>query len=551
LDIVNRWIDAIVNVVWSDATFVVLLAMGLVLTVWSKLVQYRALTHGVTVIRGKYDDAHDPGAINHFQALSTALSGTVGLGNIAGVALAISVGGPGALFWMWVAGLMGMAIKSVEVTLAMMYRDTGDPDNPRGGAMWVIRRGFGDKYGPIASWFARIVAALFCWSLLLATITSGNMFQSWNVANITEQYFDVPPLATGVVMATMTALVIIGGIRRIGDVTGMLVPFMCGLYLIAGMIVLVIEAANVPSLLAYVVRDAFSPSHAEGAFLGASLWFGITTGLRRALFSNEAGQGTSPIAHSAAKTTEPVREGVVAGLEPFIDTCLVCTLTALVILATGTWNREPIGDFTGIVGESRDVAMLPSVESWTAGDRIFVLGESSDSNANTGTRRVKINGRVELADTNGASDALRIAWQPMPEGVKPVDRGVYRDLTGAALTGHAFDRAIPGLGKWLVTLTCWLFAISTMISWSYYGEQAAAYLFGPWATTPYKVAFCALGVVATLPHFIVTDAHLGNLADLGSGLMLFANVPIIVLLSHRAIGAMADYFRRLDRGDFG
>lgn len=237
----------------------------------------------MTVIRGKYDDARDPGAINHFQALLMVLSGTVGLGNIAGVALAISVGGPGALFWMWVAGLMGMAIKSVEVTLAMMYRDTSDPDNPRGGAMWVIRRGFGDKYGPIASWFARIVAALFCWSLLLATITSGNMFQSWNVANITEQYFDVPPLATGVVMATMTGLVIIGGIRRIGDVTGMLVPFMCGLYLIAGIVVLIIEAANVPSLLAYVVRDAFSPSHAEGAFLGALLWFGITTGLRRTL----------------------------------------------------------------------------------------------------------------------------------------------------------------------------------------------------------------------------------------------------------------------------
>lgn len=563
------------NFLWGQHTFIILLGVGLLFTVWSKFIQFRALTHGVSVVRGKYDDKRDPGAINHFQALSAALSATVGLGNIGGVAVAVAVGGPGAVFWMWVVGFLGMAIKSVEVTLAMIYRDTSDPDNPHGGAMWVIKRGLGDKVGGIAKPFAWIVGAIFCITLLISTMTGGNMFQVWNVSRITNEYFAVDTRVTGIVLATLTALVIIGGIKRIGAVAGKLVPLMCGMYIIGGIVVLFVKAANVPDLLLYIVKDAFNPHEATGAFLGATAWFGLTTGLRRALFSNEAGQGSSPIAHSAAKTDEPVREGVVAGLEPFIDTCLVCTLTALVILSTNTWNRESVGEFKGeiaivdgvnqqgeVVGKvdaSTAFDSLPALAppaGWYKGNRFFLLADVAEPNHDTGTRRVRVSARIiegtEDADGNGVKD-LVIQWEDAPAGAVLIDKGVYQDLVGAPLTGHAFDRAIPGLGKWLVTAVCWLFAFSTMISWSYYGEQGVIFLFGkaiaPLTVLLYKLIFCALAIVASWPGFLDTDAQLGLLADLGTGVMLLANVPIIVLMGYQAMRAFNDYFGRMARGE--
>lgn len=545
---INHLIDVAVSWLWAEYTFVILLAIGVVFSLWSKFVQYRALTHGVALIRGRYDNRQDPGVLNHFQALSTALSGTVGLGNIGGVALAIAAGGPGALFWMWVAGFLGMAIKSIEVTLAMLYRDTTNPDNPRGGAMWVIYRGLGEGHGTLRKSIAWCLAALFCVALTLATFTGGNMFQSWNVANITENYFGVPALVSGVVMAALTAMVIIGGIHRIGDVTGRLVPAMCGIYLLGGLVVLLIEAANVPALLVSVVQHAFSPTEAQGAFLGATIWFSLTTGLQRALFSNEAGQGTSPIAHAAAKTSEPVREGIVAGLEPFVDTCLVCTLTGLVLLCTNTWNRESVGVFAGTLGVDTKVASLPALpsgETWEPGMQFFVLVEHKPSELLRPHQQLaRLKGTIVAKE----GTAPTIQWSAVPEGAKPVDQAIYRQFTGAALTGHAFDRTVPGLGKYLVTISCWLFAISTLISWSYYGEQAVAFALGAWSVTPYRAVYCIMCVAATIPGFITTEAHLGNLVDLGTGCMLFTNVPIIVLLSPRAIAAIRDYFHRLEAG---
>ncbi len=576
VDFYNRYIPGFTDdILWGQHTFIILLAVGFLFTVWSKFIQYRALTHGVSVIRGKYDDKRDPGAINHFQALSAALSATVGLGNIGGVAVAVAVGGPGAVFWMWVVGFLGMAIKSVEVTLAMIYRDTSDPDNPHGGAMWVIKRGFGDKVGGIAKPFAWLVGAIFCVTLLISTMTGGNMFQVWNVARITNEYFAVDPRVTGIVLAVLTAMVIIGGIKRIGAVAGRLVPLMCGLYIVGGIVVLVVKAANVPDLLLFIIQDAFNPQEAAGAFMGATAWFGLTTGLRRALFSNEAGQGSSPIAHSAAKTDEPVREGVVAGLEPFIDTCLVCTLTALVILSTNTWNREKVGDFNGQIaivqtmndaGETvarveastafESLPKLAPPAGWYRGNRFFLLAEAPEANSNTGSTRVRIGGRLveidEDADGNGVKD-LVIVWDAPQVGSVLIDKGVYQDLVGAPLTGHAFDRAIPGLGKYLVTAVCWLFAFSTMISWSYYGEQGVVFLFGkaiaPFTVLIYKLVFCALAIVASWPGFLETDAQLGLLADLGTGVMLLANVPIIVLMGYQSMRAFNDYFGRMARGE--
>lgn len=628
LDLYNEYVPGFVdNILWGQHTFVILLGVGLLFTIWSKFVQFKALTHGVSVVRGKYDDKNDPGAINHFQALSAALSATVGLGNIGGVAVAVAVGGPGAVFWMWVVGFLGMAIKSVEVTLAMIYRDTSDPDNPHGGAMWVIKRGFGDRVGGAAKPLAWLIGAIFCVTLLISTVTGGNMFQVWNVANITNQYFGIPQIVTGIVLASLTALVIIGGIKRIGAVAGRLVPFMCGMYIIAGIVVLFVEGKNVPGMLMFIVQDAFSPTHAGGAFLGASAWYGLTTGLRRALFSNEAGQGSSPIAHSAAKTDEPVREGVVAGLEPFVDTCMVCTLTALVILSTNTWNREAEGDYAGeltlvkavtpVLDENDQpvvddagkpktqlewqvkasmridqIPKLPAPDEWLAGNRLFVMAEVPDnSNKSTHQNLVRIGGEIRKAAKSDFEepspdakprdarlqrelkasleaaeikvDDLYVYWSSLTlsasdwnepitfDGteVRLTSTGIYRDLVGASLTGNAFDRAIPGLGKWLVTLTCWLFALSTMISWSYYGEQGVVYLFGTWAVLMYKIIFCLLAVVASIPAFIKTDAQLGVLADLGTGVMLLANVPIIVAMGYQSMRAFNDYFGRLRRGE--
>lgn len=563
------------DILWGQHTFIILLGVGLLFTIWSKFIQYRALTHGVSVIRGKYDDKRDPGAINHFQALSAALSATVGLGNIGGVAVAVAVGGPGAVFWMWVVGFLGMAIKSVEVTLAMIYRDTSDPDNPHGGAMWVIKRGFGDRVGGWARPVAWIVGGIFCVTLLVSTMTGGNMFQVWNVSKITNEYFGIDTRVTGIILATLTALVIIGGIKRIGAVAGRLVPLMCGLYIVGGIVVLFVQAANIPDLLWYIVRDAFSPHQATGAFLGATAWFGLTTGLRRALFSNEAGQGSSPIAHSAAKTDEPVREGVVAGLEPFIDTCLVCTLTALVILSTGTWNRDSVGEFKGDIAiiqthtpdgnESWEIRGTTSIDAlpklaapakWLEGNRFFLLAEVPQINEQTGSNRVRVGGRLVSsqvdADGDGVID-LMVHWDTPPANAQLVNTGVYQDLVGAPLTGHAFDRAIPGLGKWLVTAVCWLFAFSTMISWSYYGEQGVVFLFGKRlagvTVLLYKLLFCVLAIVASWPGFLETDAQLGLLADLGTGVMLMANVPIIVFMGYQAMRAFNDYFGRMRRGE--
>jgi AGCS family alanine or glycine:cation symporter len=279
-----------------------------------------------------------------------------------------------------------------------------------------------------------------------------------------------------------------------------------------------------------------------------------------------------------------VREGVVAGLEPFIDTCLVCTLTALVILATGTWNRGPSGDFAGDIqlvraegpgdGSPRwsvqadtDLANLPTLpapDSWEAGNGFFLLARVPGGlHADQKSSIVKITGTIEsqaAADPERQTSTRTIRWddisldtsqwEQVPDdlALELVDKGIYRDFTGAALTGHAFDRAIPGLGKYLVTLACWLFAISTLISWSYYGEQGIIFLFGTWAVPLYKVVFCGAAIVASFPWFIKTDAELGNLADLGTGVMLFANVPIIVAMGYQAISAISDYFRRIKSG---
>ena len=589
MDQVNRFVSALNDLLFHDYVVFALLLTGLLFTVWSGFGQYRALTHGVGVIRGKYDKRDAPGAINHFQALSAALSATVGLGNIAGVAVAVALGGPGAVFWMWVIGLLGMALKMTEVTQSMLYRNLDNPDEPHGGPMFVVRHGLAKRgFGKLGN----VVGGIFCVTLILSAITGGNMFQAWNVAAATSQYVpgiprDTTAVAIGVILAIIVGIVIIGGIKRIGAVTGRLVPLMCALYLLAGFYVLALNIGDIPGLVVLIVRSGLGLESAgpQGAFLGGAFGYAALWGVKRALFSSEAGQGSAPIAHAAAKCDEPVREGVVAGLEPFVDTLVVCTVTALVILSSGAWDRGPEGAFgtgDGVAVVSLDAdgdgqqdlnddgvrlwtirspglppkneearrinRILPTDPGWRDGNTVFML-VSADDNPDTASSMHRIDGSVNaLADGN-----FTAAWGALPSSIEPtlVDEGIYVNYAGAGLTAHAFDRVQPGLGLLLVVAASWLFAVSTMISWSYYGEQGVVYLFGssPRVVLVYRLLYCLLVFVSTLP-FISTDQELDMWTTLGLGAMLVVNVPIMLVFGREAMSEYSTYIGRLKRGEF-
>ncbi|MFT5423103.1 MAG: AGCS family alanine or glycine:cation symporter [Phycisphaerales bacterium] len=588
----NHYIETLNGILFSPYTVYALLFTGVLFTVWSGFGQFRALTHGISVVRGKYDDKNDPGAINHFQALSAALSATVGLGNIAGVALAVALGGPGAIFWMWVIGILGMSLKLTEVTQSMLYRNTDDPNNPHGGPMFVVKKGFA-KWGmaPIGS----AIGGIFVITLLISALTGGNMFQAWNVADITNTYFEVPHVATGVILSIVVGLVIIGGIKRIGSVAGKIVPIMCTLYLLAAGYVLVQNFGEIPAMITLIVKSGLgieSPSPV-GAFMGGTFGYAAMWGVKRALFSSEAGQGSSPIAHSAAKTDEPVREGVVAGLEPFIDTIVVCTITSLVILSSGIWNRGPDvpADLTAMAfvaavddeGAQQTDAGDPSLLGWTIAQTplsnteggingVFTIYNGSE-NEQTANNLNKLHGsisKVEASDGSDAATSYLVDWDTVytAEAPTPSSEGYFFDYKGASLTGKAFDMTTPGLGKWLITLAVWLFAISTMISWSYYGEQGIYYLFG-WLGDKkagsvvlfYKFLYCALILmtcIAAAPlltdasgrkvALIGTDTELDMWTTLGLGVMLVANIPIMLIFGAQAMKAYHAYFKKMKAG---
>ncbi|MGB5209430.1 MAG: amino acid carrier protein [Gammaproteobacteria bacterium] len=555
MDSLNNIMSAINGVLWHNAVLLIVLGTGIVFTVWSGFCQFRAVAHGAHVLRGRYDEASDPGAINHFQALSAALSATVGLGNIGGVALAIALGGPGAVFWMWVVGFFGMALKLTEVTLSMLYRNTDDPDNPHGGPMWVASKGLG-RLNPKLHGAGKLIGGIFCITLLVSTITGGNMFQAWNVAEITHSYFGIPGVATGIVLAILVGMVIIGGIKRIGAVAGRLVPIMVALYLLAGTYVLVVHVDTLPAMLKLIVVSAFSPSEAAGAFLGGTVGYAFLFGMKRALFSNEAGQGSSPIAHAAAKTKEPVREAVVAALEPLIDTLIVCSFTALVILSSGVWNRSgdsefgvpPVIEAAGPGQWTLESVAAPLAQRELYNDEtVFMIVQAHD-NEQSGNRLHKIFGTISAAPNSRAV----IDWGTIDSPVEPslLNNKLFIDYPGASLTARAFDTVQEGLGKWLVTLAAWLFALSTMISWSYYGEQGMIYLAGERSVMPYKLVYCGLIVVATA-GLITTNVELDNLTGIGTGVMLFANIPIMWIFGGQAMRAYRNYMARLKSGRMG
>ncbi|MDZ7692890.1 MAG: sodium:alanine symporter family protein [Balneolaceae bacterium] len=333
----DRIIGWLVDLIWNTpesfpAMVIILLAFGIYITIKMGFVQFTRFRHGLKVVTGFYDDPEDEGDINHFQALTTALSATVGIGNIAGVALAIHYGGPGALFWMWVTALLGMAIKFTEVTLAQEYRSKNPDGTVSGGPMYYIERGLGSNWKWLAVAFA--ISAAIC------AFLTGNAVQANTVADVMKTDFQIPVAITGFITASLVAAVVLGGIKRIGRVTSKLVPFMGILYVLGAVIILALNYQDILPSLVSIVSNAFNPQAGALGVGSGALIFTLSYGVQRGLFSNEAGQGSAPIAHSAAKTDQPVREGVVALLEPFIDTLIICTMTGLVIVSTGSWDMH-------------------------------------------------------------------------------------------------------------------------------------------------------------------------------------------------------------------
>jgi len=587
---------SMVDWVWAPPLFFMLLGCGLIFSIVSKFVQWRIMTHGLSCIRGDYDQPEDIGQINHFQALCAALSATIGLGNIAGVAVAVSLGGPGAVFWMWVVGFFGMALKFMECTLAMMFRDERDVPDPsapaltaadaedrtleypgerepragaktrgrgevRGGPMWYIQKGLVDplrERGNVAWVVFKVLAVAFSVATVLNSFGGGNMFQGWNVSDMLHKHFDVPQFASATVVSLLVAMVIIGGIKRIGGVASKLVPLMCVLYIGGALYVVASNASDVPKYLAMIVRHAFTPIAETGALGGVSVWLAFQWGLKRACFSNEAGEGSAAMAHAAAKTAEPIREGVVAGMGPFIDTIVICTMSALVILMSGVWNRPPVGTVGTIDG---DVLTLNVVDELpTKMEPLYLMRLKVGKNLTVQTQR-GVDKTLETVDLPiktfevtgeggwGAVQTITLDLAKLSQEKRAklaVDQPVHLDIAGAEMTGFAFDTVVLGFGKWMVTLGVCLFAFSTMISWSYYGEKGAEYLFGPQAILPYKFVFV---VFVFIGMSFNKFSSVYNFSDATTGLMVLCNLPAVLLLSPHVVRAAKFYFRRFDAGE--
>jgi alanine or glycine:cation symporter, AGCS family len=424
--------------VWGGPMIVLLMGTGLLLTLVTGFVQFRKLPFALTEVLGKvFARGEGQGSVTPFQAVATALASTVGVGNIAGVATAIFIGGPGALFWLWVSGLLGMCTKYAEIVTALQYRETDGTGTMRGGAMYTLKNGFK------LPWLGAIFALLTS----LAAFGIGNMVQANSVAGSLEASFGIPPQWTGLAMVALTAIVIVGGITRIGEFTSVLVPFMALLYLGGGLVVLIRYASEVPDALALVFEGAFSGTAATGGFAGSTMMLALRYGVARGLFSNEAGLGSAPMVHAAAQTDHPVRQGLYGIFEVFVDTILICTVTGLAVLVTGEWSSG---------------------------------------------------------------------------------------LNGAALSARAFETGLPGTwGHIVVTGGIVLFAYSTVIGWSYYGETGIVYLFGARAAVPYRLLWLIsiyFGAVGSLQVVWGVADTLNGLMALPNLVAVLGSIPVLMRL---------------------
>ncbi len=498
----NEFLIFIDQYLGSSTWFVpLLLGTGIFFTFYLRFPQIRYFSFALKVVRGKFDKKDDQGDTSHFQALTTALSGTVGTGNIAGVAFAIHLGGPAALFWMLATAMVGMTTKFVEVTLSHKYREKISDGSMSGGPMYFMKnadfRLFGNKVN--LKW----VGILFAFATVLSSFGTGSLPQINSISNSMFSSFGIDKMLTGGILAILLGIVIIGGIKRIASITEKLVPFMAVVYIIGAFSVIIFNYQNIIPSFISIFSEVFSGSAAVGGFLGASISFAISRGVNRGLYSNEAGQGSAPIAHASAKTNEPVSEGLVAILEPFIDTIIICTITGLVLLSSGVWNEKHENTFA-----KADLIFLDKVYSEDNQDDVQGLFNYLNGNSDI----PMYEGNLEISNGKYSTDISILHARSLAEDILFYDNnedifngnlnivnGKLQDdvvvkgkslVHSAPLTAIAFDRGFFGnYGNYIVSIGLLLFAFSTAISWSYYGDRAMTFLFGAGSVLYYRIIY--------------------------------------------------------------
>lgn len=532
-----------------------LLGTGLFFTIYLKFPQIRFFKHAIRIVRGKYDKTTDVGDASHFQALATALSGTVGTGNIAGVALAIHLGGPAALFWMLMTAFLGMTTKFVEVTLSHKYREKDNKGHIAGGPMYYMKNAMN----------ARWLAVIFAIATVLSSFGTGNLPQINSIANAMYTSFNLNHIITGGVLTVLLGFIIIGGIKRIAKVSEKLVPFMAITYFIGALLIIVFNIENLIPSISAIGGNILSGTAATGGFLGATFSFAFNRGVARGLFSNEAGQGSAPIAHAAAKAHEPVSEGMVAILEPFIDTIIICMLTGLAVLCSGAWADKVQNDF-----QDTDLYILAQqYDDKSESDRMKLsnyMTERETLPLFTGDLNIQ-NGKITNAVTiihsrSQAEDVfIEKGKAPFTGTLKIVNGRLIRTqgdgnvkfsgkslLASAPLTIEAFKRGPLGnYGEYIVTIGLLLFAFSTAISWSYYGDRAITYLFGAGAVKYYHFVYVAGFFVASFTDTTI----IWTLSGITIALMTIPNLVGILWLHKDMKKTLNDYWVsfRNDRPD--
>ncbi len=490
-----------------------LIGTGIFFTAYLGFPQFKFFSHGWRIVTGKYAKNDSKGETTPFEALTTAMSGAVGTGNIGGVALAIWIGGPAAIFWMWITAIFGMTTKFVEVTMAHKYRTTLSDGSISGGPMYYIEKSFNKR------WAGVLFAAL----MMICAIGSGNMPQINNIASVLDSTFSIPKLATGLILGFMLWLIISGGIKRIAKIASKLVPFMAVIYFGGALVVVVENYQNIIPSFHSIFSQVFSGSAAAGGFLGASFAMSLKLGVARGLYSNEAGQGSSPIAHASAKTEHSVEQGMVSILEPFIDTIVVCSVTALVILSSGAWiekyentfERSSMAIFEGKYSES-NANDVEELGKYILDARKFTNDTTSVKNF-SGNLSID-NGEIQQADVtifhnnSIAEDVTFYKNGELFKGALEILNGEIKDssitvngkslIHSAELTSKAFGSGVLGkYGEYIVAIGLLLFAFSTAIAWSYYGDRSTAYIFGenavPWYRMIYVICFIAAAIIDT------------------------------------------------------
>ncbi|MDX9907086.1 MAG: amino acid carrier protein [Bacteroidales bacterium] len=534
---------------------ILLLGTGIFFTFYLRFPQIRYFRHALDVVRGKYDHHLDVGDTSHFQALSTALSGTVGTGNIAGVALAIHLGGPAALFWMLVTASIGMCTKFVEVSISHKYRDILPDGTVSGGPMYYMKKRLNitTKSGKIIKTGA-FMGAFFAAATVLSSFGTGSLPQINSIANSIFTTFGIKQIITGAVLAVILALIIIGGIKRIANVTSKLVPGMAVFYFIGAFLVIVTNYQNIIPSIVSLFSTVFTGTSAAGGFMGATVAFAINRGVNRGLFSNESGQGSAPIAHSAARAPEPISEGMVAILEPFIDTIIICMLTGLVILSSGVWTEKIENQFqnadmiflnrvydendpdekkmvAGFITKGKSLPLFNGDLEIDEGRMVtpvtLICSRSIAEDFTFYDNKIPFTGKISITEGK---------WQPSSASLTVTGKSL---MHSAPLTTVAFERSILGKwGRYIVSIGLLLFAFSTAISWSYYGDRALTYLVGPGFVIYYRIFF----VVAFFIASFADTTLIWSLSYITIAIMAVPNLIGLWILRKEIKSSIAEYW---------